>query len=398
MAPKRRIVIVNRSRSPPGGGPYDEGRELHGNRTCNKFAFRVTLTDDENEENFPHPRTSSRFVNFLAWQLERGGLTERLHIQGCCEVTKKLRAGQVAAELGLPFGLRGRSTFFKEMHGSIFVNIAYVTSEAYCKRCHGGHGPRVSQPSGTPACVCGGHQDKGVVESVDAVIFGTPSNDVSAADVVSMTRSGVDLASMVQSNPTYAQRNFRFMQFAASLFSPCRDRPPFVLYLWGASGTGKSRFASQLFSRSLTFFAWSTCWFDGYASNHVHVVLDDLRAERGMTPAFLLRMLDRYPCRLPVKGSSIQLNAPCVTITSAQRPSEFWAALCQICQCDEAYGQLERRISMIIKLPDESEELERARYRSQQHAFDASRADRDLQDNRYDLSSPPAPIRPPMFP
>ena len=58
-------------------------------------------------------------------------------------------------------------------------------------------------------------------------------------------------------------------------------------------------------------------FWDGYAG-HEHVVMDEFRG--GIDIAYLLIWLDRYPCIVEVKGSSVVLSARTIWITSNLDP------------------------------------------------------------------------------
>lgn len=64
-------------------------------------------------------------------------------------------------------------------------------------------------------------------------------------------------------------------------------------------------------------------WFDGY-EGQTCLIIDDY--DGWIAISFLLRMLDRYPCRLPVKGSFSYANWTNVWITSNKRPDEWKAS------------------------------------------------------------------------
>lgn len=86
---------------------------------------------------------------------------------------------------------------------------------------------------------------------------------------------------------------------------------------WGRTGTGKSRRAWD--EASLEAFPKdpNSKFWDGYR-NHEHVVIDEFRGV--LSISHLLRWLDRYPCIVEVKGSSVVLRATKFWITSNVDP------------------------------------------------------------------------------
>lgn len=94
-----------------------------------------------------------------------------------------------------------------------------------------------------------------------------------------------------------------------------------VKVYWGATGTGKSRRAWD----EATFDAYpkdprSKFW-DGYRGQEC-VVIDEFRG--GIDIGHMLRWLDRYPCLVEIKGSSVVLSATNIWITSNLNPRDWY--------------------------------------------------------------------------
>ncbi len=102
--------------------------------------------------------------------------------------------------------------------------------------------------------------------------------------------------------------------------SPRRSVPPRVQWFWGPTGTGKTRAAIEACWEAAYWMSSGTLqWWDGY-DGEVAVILDDFRPEPGVPYARVLRLLDRYPVRVPVKGSSRELLATTIIVTSNFAP------------------------------------------------------------------------------
>lgn len=351
------------------GDLIDEG--AHGNKTSKKWVFRVSVRDGESVDELREPNMTSPLLLMVAYQFEVGGRTGRAHLQGCCELRKKLRSGQVAALLGLPYGIRNRSTHFAIMRGSVKQSVMYCVCERYCTSCHGGKLPRVEVDHTYPVCNCDSHKRKGHIPTRDAVLFGQPSIEFDAFEAVSSAEHGVSMQEQVRAAPEWMCRNFRYAQFLQSVMLPSRRTPPLVNWVWGRTGTGKSRAAFDLFAPSLTYVAWSSQWFDGLGPQHIHVILDDVRPSKAVQPAFYLRLLDRYPVRVPVKGSSMELSVPVVTFTSSMSPQCFWERLCTLNDTSEDVSQFMRRISRVVALPHQRSDMAGMRYSAQKYAHDS---------------------------
>lgn len=97
-----------------------------------------------------------------------------------------------------------------------------------------------------------------------------------------------------------------------------------VVVIWGDTGTGKTRYCQdQIMDRSM----WSNGdykWFDGYKGQEV-VIWDDFRGEYPIQ--LFLKLTDRYPMQVPVKGGFTNWCPKKIYITSNCAP-ETWYPDC----------------------------------------------------------------------
>ncbi len=110
---------------------------------------------------------------------------------------------------------------------------------------------------------------------------------------------------------------------------------------WGKSGSGKSKRAFDE-NPGAYWMPPNAQWFDGYVGQST-IVVDDFY---GWLPwSFLLRMLDRYPMPLPIKGGFVPMMAKRIVFTSNTHPTNWY-------QYDEKkhYAALERRITLIEEM------------------------------------------------
>lgn len=124
------------------------------------------------------------------------------------------------------------------------------------------------------------------------------------------------------------------------LLNPPLARPELrVFLLLGPTGTGKTRFATDWATRSGGF--WMSTdpglqWFDGY-NNEPVAIIDDYNGECGFR--FLLRVLDVYALRVPVKGGFVAWNPSTIFITANTNPEAWYPT--------EDISPLRRRITRI---------------------------------------------------
>lgn len=71
------------------------------------------------------------------------------------------------------------------------------------------------------------------------------------------------------------------------------------------------------------------------------MIIDDYRCDFCKF-SYLLRLFDRYPLMLNVKGSFIQFNAKLIIVTAPQPPDVMWGH-----RTTEDVGQLMRRITEV---------------------------------------------------
>lgn len=124
-----------------------------------------------------------------------------------------------------------------------------------------------------------------------------------------------------------------------------RDFRTQCVWLWGPTGSGKSRRALEesnaLSGGDVAWIADPTLqWMEPYAG-HKGVVLDDFD---GRAPiALVLRLIDRYPMLVQLKGSFANWRPRIVWITSNFSPSELYGH-------ERQYEALRRRIDEVIHL------------------------------------------------
>lgn len=100
-------------------------------------------------------------------------------------------------------------------------------------------------------------------------------------------------------------------EYHALCRTPPKDRDVRVLYIHGNSGVGKTRAIHAAFPDA--YWKPHGDWWDGYSGESV-VVLDDFYSD--IQHQLLLRVLDRYPLRLPFKGGFVVAAFTTVIITS----------------------------------------------------------------------------------
>lgn len=99
-----------------------------------------------------------------------------------------------------------------------------------------------------------------------------------------------------------------------------RTEPPFVTWLWGKAGTGKTR--TPVEKHVSHYIKDGTMWWNGYQQDEA-IIIDDFDGHWPYRD--LLRLLDRYKYQGQTKGGYVKINSPYIYITCEYPPSHFWS-------------------------------------------------------------------------
>ncbi len=155
------------------------------------------------------------------------------------------------------------------------------------------------------------HKDGDVVE------IGVKSEQGKRTDLeylMNLVSKGEDDLSLFYTDPPLMfQYASRFREFR-NLLATHRDRQvaPDVRFYHGPTSTGKTRAVWDEFPDVSSHLAGR--WFDSYVPCRAYL-FDDL-TDSVFPIAHLLRILDRYPLDVEVKGGSVRFNPTCIIITS----------------------------------------------------------------------------------
>lgn len=175
------------------------------------------------------------------------------------------------------------------------------------------------------------------------VEYGEPPHQGARKDiqeVKEMVKSGKSLRQIYESATSY--QSIRMAEIGMKL-QPLKERDkPLVKWYYGDSGTGKTYTATKELGYDNTWISNDTLqWFDGYDGQE-NVIIDDFRAHT-IKYSLLLRVLDRYPLRLPVKGGYVNWIPKTIIITSCHHPRNVYKSE----DIQESIEQLIRRIDII---------------------------------------------------
>lgn len=261
---------------------------------------------------FDHPTSykDEEIVLYYVWQFERTQ-SGRIHVQGFCKLTRKLRLKQV-----------------KEMFGNNTMHIEerYSTDQDaanYCKKVES----RLD-PNALPV-EWGNIQEHGQGKRTDIKKCYLDIKNGMPVDEVLDNHTDIYFK--------YSRTVNRLVQDVHR--KRLRDDEVFrdvdVRVFWGVPGAGKTRRVYEEVKRDYGTYNVmfklpnsKPLWFNTYRGQPVMFIDDfgrDWTTDGIMTKGFLLNLLDRYPLSLNVKGEDpVEANWTRVYITSNEPPCEWY--------------------------------------------------------------------------
>jgi hypothetical protein len=151
-------------------------------------------------------------------------------------------------------------------------------------------------------------------------------------------------------------RNWRGLQELIAPVISERTERPFVAWIYGKTGVGKTRFVfDHAKDRGKTIYVKDeTDWWNGYTGQDI-ILFDDFRGQIKFN--VMLRLLDWYPYQGQIKGGYVNINSPEMYITSSLKPNRVYTS--EKLQTEDSVKQLIRRLDSVklFKKDDEYEEM-----------------------------------------
>jgi len=156
--------------------------------------------------------------------------------------------------------------------------------------------------------------------------MGTPSTEQQGArndlaTMFQMVKDGAGDAELVETDAhkwamhRKAFTDYRLMQ------AKKREAPSRLLFLWGPTGSGKT--AAAMEGEPEVISISSGRFMIGYTGSGTSVCFDDFDW-RSMEPKYWLRLCDRYPMTVEVKGAVVNWNPEHIIFTSNDDPKTWW--------------------------------------------------------------------------
>lgn len=158
------------------------------------------------------------------------------------------------------------------------------------------------------------------------LMIGTPSVQGKRSDLLSAVEmlhaTSGNLTEVARANPaTFIRYGRGLRDYWLTVGSTPRNFKTDVNVLVGPPGCGKSRHAYESTKDTSVYYKPRGEWWDGYTGQEV-VIIDDFYG--WIKYDELLRICDRYPLKVPVKGSFVEFTSKKIYITSNAHYNEWY--------------------------------------------------------------------------
>lgn len=254
------------------------------NRRSKRWCFTINNPTAEEEEAVRRLGVELSVVTYICFGRERGE-EDTPHLQGYVE-----------------FGIRRRFGFVK-------VTV--------CQRAH------VEAAKGSPRDASDYCKKDGDWEEYGVLSLVGQGRRTDLEEIKARMDEGVSVSGIASEYFSQWVQYRRSFSAYAQMVLPGRASPPEVIVLEGATGVGKTRFATEIGIQEGGYWISSDPtlrWFDGYNGQPV-AILDDYAGEGQFR--FLLRLLDRYELDVPVKGGFVKW-IPRIIFLTTNKSIEQW--------------------------------------------------------------------------
>lgn len=183
-----------------------------------------------------------------------------------------------------------------------------------------------------------------VVRAASAMRAGAREDIIAFKDQI---KTGMTALDLWDNNTTEMAKYYRMYESLSLLIKPEPREVEVRLYI-GKPGTGKTRSVHAEYPDHWASNIGGGNWYDGY-DHHQVVLLDDFSGARNhISVVDLLRLIDRYVLRVPVKGSFRWWCPKVIIITTNDHPSRWYDWQ----RRKVHYAALQRRISTVLEFTD----------------------------------------------
>ena len=264
-------------------------------------------------------------VSYLSWQLEAGKKTKHPHLQGHIELK--------------------RDQYVSWLHKSISKTARFLVRRGTAEQCD---------------AYC--HKEKGRLEGpfTLGVASKGPGSRTDLEALREAIKEGAPTRILAEDHLICLAKYPRLVATLKTLYRPRWDpagERVHVYLFYGKTGTGKTLSVYKRWANKNSFYempiATMGTWWDGF-DGHDRVLMDDFSGSSShMRLDTLLKILDSYPRRVPVKGSFAWYKVKYVAITTNIHPRKWY----DYSDREEQYNALHRRIKKVILFDDTTKKM-----------------------------------------
>lgn len=154
--------------------------------------------------------------------------------------------------------------------------------------------------------------------------------------------AGKSIAEVSEEHFGQYMRYRRSVHAYVNLHTKPRNFKTIVKVYWGKTGTGKSR---RCYEEALEapYTHPGGQWFDGYDGQQ-YALFDDFGGSE-FKLSYLLKLLDRYPMKVPIKGDFVEWKPKIIYITSNLNPKDWYKNA-----HPEHVAAMMRRITTVVEM------------------------------------------------
>lgn len=182
--------------------------------------------------------------------------------------------------------------------------------------------------------------------------FGTKNQSGKRTDIIALRKfasSNKPLKALPTELTSIFSRSTRaFFVWRSMHPPPARTTELAVTLIVGKTGVGKSRYVYDRYQQGTEMYAnpvGKGLWFDGYDQQPT-VLIDEYEGQWPLHE--LLRILDRYPIQLPIKGGFVWFLPDEIYVTTNRHPKKWYNYHNRECK----FFALARRITKVLCLED----------------------------------------------
>jgi len=270
--------------------------------------FTLHLQEDEEPSEDAVPFEQHENIAFMKCQVEICPETGRLHWQGMLELARKQKLAWLKRNV---CGIT---------HWEATRNI--VAARGYVWKDETAHDP--------PIRVMWGDEDE-IIKPSDRAVYAA--------------KQGWSDEKIASEDPKVLLQFARGIDRIRSALIQPRSWKTNVFIIWGPTGTGKTERAFKLAGKGAYVKNENPRFWGGYCG-HKHVIIDEFD-KAPLSLNVLLRIADRYPCKVDIYGGQTEFVATNIWITSSVHPKEWYRG------DKSAWPQIERRCEVFYSLDED---------------------------------------------